>query len=108
LINWASNPDDTNNTPRYRINIRGNSDDTVFVAGKSPTISFPNCSLSYTAKSEVRRKVSVFYTVTDVATNGQAYTSPVREFTLDINTRSFSETVIVPILQLLLFENANE
>jgi len=108
LINWARNSEDLDEAPRFQINILGSSDDSAFVAGQTPRISFPECSLSYTARSNVRGRVTVRYSVTDVATGGQRYTSPIREFTLDINTSLFSESVFVPILQLLLFENENQ
>jgi len=105
--NWAQIKGDPYDPPRYRIEVLGTSDNSVFVNRKTPNIDYPNCSLSYTVKPGKRTRITVEYRVKDVRTNGAAYTSRTKTFQINIDTRSNSEatTVLVPILQLLLLED---
>lgn len=72
------------------------------MAGQTPSISYPDCALSYQPKPNQRTQVAVRYQVRDVRTNGQRYTSPVREFVLTIDSRTNQRPVLAPIYQLLL------
>jgi len=106
LPEWARTPDDTINPPRYKIEVLGVSDSSLFAENGQPNIDYPTCSLSYTPKPNVNRVVIVTYRVTDVAENGGRYTSRDKTFKLPIDSRNINNPtpVIVPILQLLLLE----
>ena len=103
---WAITDGDDEQTPRYRISIKGVSDLEVFLPGQHPQLSFPSCDLRYHPKPKQNTKVVVTYQVTDVLTNGGRYTSPLREFTLTIDSRNMNSPVMVPIYLLLLDEDA--
>ena len=108
LIGWAKTAGDNAATPKYKISILGTSDNSAFIAGNTPTVSFPDCSLSYAPKDNIRKTVVIQYRVTDVASNGAAYTSPIREFKLTIKTGDNLAAVLVPIIKLLLLDKPNE
>ncbi len=104
LTNWVYEAIEAFSPPKYRIEIVGVSDESVFAVGKTPAINYPDCSLTYTAKPGKRASVTVRYRAKDVQTNGSQYTSRIKTFTLDIDTTAEVDaaTVILSILQLLL------
>ncbi len=103
LPSWARSSGDTQ-APRFRIRITDISDIEAFEIEAAPTITFPDCSLSYTPKIDTRKTVKVSYVVEDVASGGERYTSPISTFEISINTKDDNPAIIVPVLQLLLLE----
>jgi len=100
LPGWARTPGDQIDPPRYRIDVLDVSDSSAFVEGGSPKVTYPGCDLTYQANIIGRKTVSVRYRVVDVATDGRAYSSRIKTFTLELSRTG--KTVIVPILDLLL------
>jgi uncharacterized repeat protein (TIGR01451 family) len=100
---WARSTGD-NQPPRFRIRLTNVSDVSAFEIGGAPTITFPNCSLSYTARADTRATVKVMYVVEDVATGGRSYTSPSSTFKILINTKTVNSSVVIPVLKLLLLQ----
>jgi len=100
---WARSTGD-NQAPRFRVRLTSVSDVSAFEIGGAPAITFPDCSLSYTARADTRASVSVQYVVEDVATGGRSYTSPSSTFKILINTKTGNSSVVIPVLKLLLLQ----
>ncbi|MBL4671617.1 MAG: cadherin-like domain-containing protein, partial [Arenicella sp.] len=100
---WARSIGD-NQAPRFRVRLTSVSDLSAFEIAGAPTITFPDCSLSYTAKADTRATVKVMYVVEDVETGGRSYTSPLSTFKISINTKTDNSSVVIPVLQLLLLQ----
>jgi len=108
LPRWARAANDVIDPPLYRIEILSVSNPLAFVEGGIPRVTYPGCDLIYQAKLGSRAEVTVSYQIVDVATNGSAYTSRRRTFTLRLDVRKSGDFVIIPVLQLLLDEEDSQ